>query len=413
MNVFKLCVAIVSLFTVVSCSNEDLENVLGPDQNPNTKSVGSIVDNSVVAQLLVSVEIDRAIMNEVKMGIDRSVNYGLDEEFRFTDMLSPSNSKLCRMGQTPSLIQKMSDKISSSLLRSSISPSDFFEYLSKNDIQIYWPYSEDWDGETLPVITFNPENGNEDWNYGYKQVKEADGTISIDTVIVDEVYVTENPVWVINRNETRYEDLPDLENGIYEKNGVVFDQSVDTNIIHPEPRYIIWEPKTDPDLIYTFYIQNMRVFKQLDGVLAGGSEIVVQCAYPEIEGGMKAPVTRLKKTWSRKEISKSKIKTFTTPLITSWRQEQLQCGLKIIEEDNGDAKNWEFSLGVKFNGKDYGVNAKIPFQNHDDEIVEIILDREYINSRKNIAQVNTPEWGIWKMYSENGVAYTLPILTDK
>ena len=101
-------------------------------------------------------------------------------------MLSPSNSKLCRMGQTPSLIQKMSDKISSSLLRSSISPSDFFEYLSKNDIQIYWPYSEDWDGETLPVITFNPENGNEDWNYGYKQVKEADGTISIDTVIVDE-----------------------------------------------------------------------------------------------------------------------------------------------------------------------------------------------------------------------------------
>ena len=27
MNVFKLCVAIVSLFTVVSCSNEDLENV--------------------------------------------------------------------------------------------------------------------------------------------------------------------------------------------------------------------------------------------------------------------------------------------------------------------------------------------------------------------------------------------------
>lgn len=29
MNVFKLCVAIVSLFTVVSCSNEDLENVLG------------------------------------------------------------------------------------------------------------------------------------------------------------------------------------------------------------------------------------------------------------------------------------------------------------------------------------------------------------------------------------------------
>lgn len=174
------------------------------------KSVGNIVENSTVAQLLASIEIDQAIMNEVKIGIDRSVNYGLDEEYRFADMLSPSNSKLCRMGNTSSLIQKMSDKISHSLLKSSISSSDFFEYLSQNDIQIYWPYSEDWDGETLPVITFNPENGNEDWNYGYKQVKEADGTISIDTVIVDEVYVTENPVWIINRNETRYENLPDF-----------------------------------------------------------------------------------------------------------------------------------------------------------------------------------------------------------
>lgn len=413
MNVFKLCVAIVSLFTIVSCSNEDLGNIPASGGMSKTKSVEGIIDNSTVAQLLASIEIDAVIMNEVKKGIDRSVNYGLDEEFRFTDMLKPSDSKLCRMREESSLIRKMSEKMSNVLTKTSISPSIFFEYLSKNDIQIYWPYSEDWDGHTLPVITFSPEKSNEDWNYGYKQVKKSDGTIIIDTVIVDEMYVMENPVWIINKNETRYEDLPDFENGIYEKNGVIFDQPVDTTVIHPQPRYLIWEPKTDPNLVYTFYIQNMRVYKQLDGVFAGGSEIVVQCAYPEIQGGMKAPVTRLKKTWTRKEISKSRIKSFSTPLMTNWRQEQLQCGLKIIEEDNGDGKNWEFSLGVKFEGKDYGVNAKIPFQNHDDEIVEVILDRDFINSRKNIAQFESNEWGIWRMYSENGVAYSLPILTDR
>lgn len=414
MNVFKLCLALVLFFTMASCSNEDFEDGSIPDGTTKTKSVGNEVELSSVAQLLASVEIDSKVMKEVKVGVERSLKYGLDEEYRFTDMLKPVNSKICRSVQRLNLIQKMSEKISQPIFREAVSPSEFFDYLSKNDIQIYWPYSDEWDGQTLPTITFNPEDGNEDSNYGYKQVVNSEGIITLDTILVDETYIIDNPVWIINRNETKYADLPDFENGIYEKNNVVFDQPVNTinnrNIIIGGP---VWEPETDPNLVYSFYIQNMRVYKQHDGALAGGSEIVVQCAYPEIQGGMKAPVTRLRKTWTRKEISKSTIKSFSTPLMTNWRQEQLQCGLKIIEEDNGDTKNWDFSLGLKIGGKDYGVNAKIPYQNHDDEIVEVILDRDFINSRKNITQLISNEWGIWRMYSENGVAYSLPILTDR
>ena len=94
MNVFKLCVAAVFCFMVASCSNEDLENVSVPDGMPRTKSVENTVELSTVAQLLASIEIDQAVMNEVKAGVERSRKYGLDEEYRFTDMLKPSLSHL-------------------------------------------------------------------------------------------------------------------------------------------------------------------------------------------------------------------------------------------------------------------------------------------------------------------------------
>lgn len=86
----------------------------------------------------------------------------------------------------------------------------------------------------------------------------------------------------------------------------------------------------------------------------------------------------------------------------------------VIKEDNGSDKNWNFKLGVNIKGINYGVDASIPFNNNDDEIVETIFDRAYINSKANTSlPLSTYEWGIWKMYSEGGVAYSLPISAVK
>lgn len=410
-----LSVALFLLLIFSSCTKYELESLPKSELRIDTKSLVSQDELLNVVELLTSIEIDKSIMNEVKLGVDNSLKYGLDEELRFIDMLNPKNSKLQKSITVSELINKMSEKLNTSrnLLGSYKSSSDFFDMLSKNNVQIYWPYSEDWDGNTLPTITYNPENGNEDWNYGFVYEKDEQGQIHIDTVIVNDDYIKQYPVWVVNRNEIDYEDLPNFKSGEYIKNGVIFDQPVNDNgknTVYPPT----WKPETDPNLVYSFYIQNMRVFKQHDGALAGGSEMVVKCAYPETVGGMPSPVTILRKNWTRKEISNSTIKPFTTPLISDWRPEQLQCGLKILEEDNGSDKNWEFKLGVIIGNKNYSVDAKIPFNNNDDEIVETILNRSYINSTANISlPFTTPYWGIWKMYSENGIAYSLPILTNK
>lgn len=418
MKVFNFFIVISSLLTTVmsSCSNEELDNIPKAESKLETKAVGYGVDMLNVAQLLTIIDIDQSVMDEVKRGVERSLSYGLDEEYRFTDMLNPGASKLRRSTKSLKLIEKMNEKLNSSrsLLKTSRSNTDFFNFLSENDIQIYWPYSEDWDGKTLPTITYNPENGNEDWNYGFVYKKDENNEIHIDTVVVDEDYFQKNPVWIINRNETKYTDLPNFENGEYVKNGVIFDQPVNDKVRASVGSTPNWTPETDPNLIYSFYIQNMRVYNQLDGGLAGGSEMVIKCAYPEIALGMPSPVTVLRKDWTRKEISNSTIKAFSTPLISNWRQEQLQCGLKIIEEDNGSDRNWDFKLGVTIKGINYGVDASIPFNNNDDEIVETVFDRVYINSKANTSlPLNNPIWGIWKMYSEGGVAYSLPIKTTR
>ena len=55
-----------------------------------------------------------------------------------------------------------------------------------------------------------PDTGNADKVIAYRFVKLPDGTAVIDSFIVDEAYVMEHPVWVINQNDIDYEDLPDF-----------------------------------------------------------------------------------------------------------------------------------------------------------------------------------------------------------
>ena len=64
----------------------------------------------------------------------------------------------------------------------------------------YWPYSEEWDGMQMPIITYDPEDGS-DTNIGYRLVTGDDGFRHVEEVVVDEAMAMEVPVWVINRND--------------------------------------------------------------------------------------------------------------------------------------------------------------------------------------------------------------------
>jgi hypothetical protein len=76
----------------------------------------------------------------------------------------------------------------------------YLRNIISSGMQIYWPYSDEWDGTQLPVITFDPGDGSER-NEGYKISVGKDGVRLVEKVIVDEKMAQERPVWVINNND--------------------------------------------------------------------------------------------------------------------------------------------------------------------------------------------------------------------
>jgi hypothetical protein len=91
------------------------------------------------------------------------------------------------------------DYVYSTKSAAQMDPDEFISALAESDIQIYWPFSENWDGETMPVVTFDPEDGS-DVNTGYRLKVDDDGFRHVEEVVVDEEMAAQVPVWVVNRN---------------------------------------------------------------------------------------------------------------------------------------------------------------------------------------------------------------------
>ncbi len=74
---------------------------------------------------------------------------------------------------------------------------DLKERLVSESMEIYWPYWQNWDGKTIPTVTFDPMNPDQEANVGYlwhnKEFQE---------VQVDDNYAFENPVWVVKKHRT-------------------------------------------------------------------------------------------------------------------------------------------------------------------------------------------------------------------
>lgn len=94
-------------------------------------------------------------------------------------------------------------------------------YILDNDrLHIYWPYSEDWDHETMPVVAYAPEMISSPFAFGYRCGPKANPLFLIR---IDEDYCQNHPVLIISESETPYSELPDFAKGErISKSGVYF-----------------------------------------------------------------------------------------------------------------------------------------------------------------------------------------------
>ena len=268
-----------------------------------------------------------------------------------------------------------------------ITAAEYLAALESSDIQIYWPYSEDWDGTGYPVITFDPDDGGST-NSGYRLVVDEDGNRSVEEVIVDEEMAKSQPVWVVNRNDdSGYSSLEMLrmqEPEWGEGGGEI--------IINPRSAApgMAWSADNgipaggDDGGVKTLVLKDFTMLRNYDSWFAGASEFFVKIgavedftASTEAEMRVYNPsVTDFMIVVKRKYVGQPQ--PFNAVLVSDWTDQLTHCALMITEDDGGTKTSWKCSAVVKIKSKSYGFEIDLPLNRRDDIVWRGQLSRKYI-----------------------------------
>ena len=170
MRCCRYMIMLAFVLSVLSCE------VLDNDIEKHTEG-NLYVGLDEVAEVLSNLPLNYSHMQEVHDAVTSSSDNGYDEEYTMQILFESPGKGVgdvtTRAGVTykEPLRNLIESYVRAGLQTKSggkvYSADDFLAALTSSDIQIYWPYSENWDGRTMPIITFDPEDGSE-VNIGYR-----------------------------------------------------------------------------------------------------------------------------------------------------------------------------------------------------------------------------------------------------
>ena len=371
------CVAAVAL----SCE------ILDDDIEKHTYAVA--LDD--VANVLANIPIAAGHMQEVYLAVSSSSGNGYDEEYMMLDLFAAPGTgvgedrapvlKSLDSGHVP-LRDLIEDYVRSTPPTKSAAgiddPSQWLSRLSESDVQIYWPFSESWDGSTLPVITFDPENDS-DVNVGYKIVEEADGVRKVIEVVVDEEMAMETPVWVVNRNtDAGYTTLEMLR-----REDPDWGQGGGEIIVYPRA-----ETKSSSE-VRSLILKDFTMKRNYDSWFAGASEFFVKVgAFENFTASTEAELKLFNPLITDflivvRRNQKGIPQPFNAILFSEWTDLVDSFAFMIIEDDGGTIKDWSCTALVRVESKSYGVELKIPFHSYDDIVWRGSLGRKWFEANSN------------------------------
>jgi len=375
MPAFAVAVALLSS----ACDRID-SSYVGPAA-PERPAVSPLSPEGV-ARMLSELPLTIEHVKEVYHGVTSSLSNGYDEEYTFAGMLSRPGS-----GVGDELLQTRSVHEYPSPLRSLIASAYdgapdtragfSMDALADAGLQIYWPYSEDWDGVTMPVITFNPETVatfsnhaahvrlSDGSNIGFLRERSSGDSWTVKVVVVDEDYARNNPVWIVNYNEDSSYMTPQMIESLF-----------------PE-RSAQVQTKSSYSDCKTLVLKEFKAHRNYDSWFAGGSEFFVKCgalngftAKTEEELKLYSPsVTDMMINVRRKQVGKSI--RFNTVVVSEWTPQLEECVFLMIEDDGGKQTSWKASGLVKIKSKSYGFEVELPFRRNDDLVWRGKLSRNY------------------------------------
>lgn len=363
-----------------------------------------------VAQMLSELPMEPVHFKEVHRAVSSSSGNGYDEEYMMRDLFaSPgrgvgeeysgkSGNSVAEQSKSLSDILPLRDLIiqyaenRAATKASGFDPGLWLESLSSSDIQIYWPYSEDWDGKTQPVFTYDPGDGSQ-VGVGWKVDTDERGARTVRKIEVDEKYAAAYPVWVVNRNsDSGYTSLdvmrrehPEWDNG----GGALI---IGGPVSSRAPGVPLPEEGTKAaSSVKTLILKDFTMRRHYDTWLAGGSEFFIKAgsvndfvASTEAELQLYVPaVTDFMVVVKRKQLGQAL--PFNTVLVSDWTSQLTQVAFMIVEDDGGSLTQWKCSAVVKVASKSYGFDISLPFNTRDDIVWRGQLSRRYIEATDKIA----------------------------
>ena len=365
------------LFLLAACERVDY------DDSGRDPTMSSIISLPSVAQMLSSLPLEVDQLAEVHDAVSASSGNGYDEEYTMGCILSSPGA-----GVGDKLKTRSSDRYGKPLrdliaeyyrthplTKASGDPFEaemILDSLSSSNLQIYWPWSEKWDGKTLPVVTFDPEDESTR-NIGYERVTDDEGNVFLKVVLVDEEMARKRPVWVVNRNtDAGYKTIEMLlkENPSWGEGGTV--------TVGGGTKAAVGNR--------SLVISDLKAYRNYDPWFAGGSEFFVKIgsvedfkASTEEEMLKYSPsITDFMVVVRRSQIGLTI--PFKVVLVSDWTSQLESCALMIIEDDGGTRTTWNCSATVKVQSKSYGFDISIPFNSRDDIVWRGRLARTFLEA---------------------------------
>ena len=369
MKTIRFTAALLCAFALASCDEMRPFNP-NPDQG--------LFSLSDVAKILSDLPLESEHLDEVYDAVSASSGHGYDEEYRLTDLFdapgagvgdSPQTRATKAGGYTMPLRELfanyLTDKYGTKAGAADV--ERYINALSDSDMQIYWPYSEEWNGKDFPIVTFDPGYGAEA-NYGYEVRIDSYGAHVVDSVIVTEQVARERPVWVINRND----DAAFTPFELFEENtGTKASKDKDKDKGQGDSKE------------YILSIRDFKMLRNYDSWFGGASEFFIKTGAVD---GFKATkdedlrnyspsLTDLMVVIKRSQLNRKV--PFNALLLTNFTEQMEKIAFMVIEDDGGTTTNWKCSAVVKCNSKQYGFELNIPYKDKDDIVWRGQLTRNY------------------------------------
>ena len=340
-----------------------------------------------VARLLAAVPVGEAQVAEVRSAVSASSGNGYDEEYPMRQVFGTPGAGVGDDGpatRVEAYPEPLRDLLAAEARKRygtrAQDAEAFLEALSASDVQIYWPFSEEFDGAQTPVVTFDP-GGSETKNVGW--VRQEDG--SVEELVVDEEMAHRRPVWVVNRNrdaeyqtlEMRRREDPDWGQG----GGI---------LVRPKAGSASPGTRAGGDDFKTLVLRSFKANRQFDTWFGGGSEVWVKCgaiedltASTEAELRLYEPsITDFLIVVRRKQVGK--VLDFNAVLVSEWTGMLDNCAFMMTEDDGGTMTTWKCAAMVKYNSRSYGFEIEIPLRTRDDIIWRGALTRTYIERNSGV-----------------------------